>query len=239
MTSQFDWGTVLQTVRKLIIKNTKSIRQKIYGHLREQLLNGEILPHQHLVETKIAKDIGTSRTPIREALHSLELEGLVESIPRVGYVVKPINEDEVEEICEIRAAIEGVGARWAMEKDPQKLVEDLKKNILNSEEKTIQGDPKAFVELDAQFHDIIARLSGSRRLQELGQTLRRHMLRYRIQSIYLTENVLRAIQGHKGILEAIEKGNLEEVNRAIKYHLEQSKKDILRFAFKEATKTEE
>jgi len=226
-------------VRKLIIKNTKSIRQKIYGHLREQLLNGEILPHQHLVETKIAKDIGTSRTPIREALHSLELEGLVESIPRVGYVVKPINEDEVEEICEIRAAIEGVGARWAMEKDPQKLVEDLKKNILNSEEKTIQGDPKAFVELDAQFHDIIARLSGSRRLQELGQTLRRHMLRYRIQSIYLTENVLRAIQGHKGILEAIEKGNLEEVNRAIKYHLEQSKKDILRFAFKEATKTEE
>jgi DNA-binding GntR family transcriptional regulator len=215
------------------------MRQKIYGHLREQLLNGEILPHQHLVETKIAKEIGTSRTPIREALHSLELEGLIESIPRVGYVVKPINEDEVEEICEIRAAIEGVGARWAMEKAPQKLVEDLKKNIAISEEKVVRGDPKAFVELDAQFHEIIARLSGSKRLQELGQTLRRHMLRYRTQSIYLTENVLRAIQGHKGILEAIEKGNLEEVSRAIKRHLEQSKKDILRYAFKEGTKTEE
>jgi DNA-binding GntR family transcriptional regulator len=215
------------------------MRQKIYGHLREQLLNGEILPHQHLVETKIAKEIGTSRTPIREALHSLEFEGLIESIPRVGYVVKPINEDEVEEICEIRAAIEGVGARWAMEKAPQKLVEDLKKNIAISEEKVVRGDPKAFVELDAQFHEIIARLSGSKRLQELGQTLRRHMLRYRTQSIYLTENVLRAIQGHKGILEAIEKGNLEEVSRAIKRHLEQSKKDILRYAFKEGTKTEE
>jgi DNA-binding GntR family transcriptional regulator len=226
-------------VRRLIIKNTKSIRQKIYGYLREQLLNGEILPHQHLVETKIAQDIGTSRTPIREALHSLELEGLIESIPRVGYVVKPINEDEVEEICEIRAAIEGVGARWAMEKAPQKLIEDLRKNILISEEKVAQGDPKAFVELDAQFHEIIARLSGSKRLQELGQTLRRHMLRYRIQSIYLTENVLRAIEGHKGILEAIERGNLEEVNGAIKDHLEQSKKDILRYAFKEATKTGE
>jgi DNA-binding GntR family transcriptional regulator len=226
-------------VRRLIIKNTKSIRQKIYGHLREQLLNGEILPHQHLVETKIAQDIGTSRTPIREALHSLELEGLIESIPRVGYVVKPINEDEVEEICEIRAAIEGVGARWAMEKAPQKLIEDLRKNILISEEKVVQGDPKAFVELDAQFHEIIAKLSGSKRLQELGQTLRRHMLRYRIQSIYLIENVLRAIEGHKGILEAIERGNLEEVSGAIKNHLEQSKKDILRYAFQEATKTEE
>ena len=202
-------------------------------------MNGEIPPHQHLVEAKIAKEIGTSRTPIREALHSLELEGLIESIPRVGYVVKPINEDEVEEICEIRVAIEGVGARWAMEKAPQKLIEDLKKNISISEEKAAQGDPKAFVELDAQFHEIIARLSGSKRLQELGQTLRRHMLRYRIQSIYLTENVSRAVQGHKGILEAMEKGNLEEVNRAIKYHLEQSKKDILRYALKEATKTEE
>jgi DNA-binding GntR family transcriptional regulator len=61
------------------------------------------------------------------------------------------------------------------------------------------------------------------------------MLRYRTQSIYLTENVLRAIQGHKGILEAIEKGNLEEVSRAIKRHLEQSKRDILRYAFKEST----
>jgi DNA-binding GntR family transcriptional regulator len=239
LTSWLLWGTVLQTVRRLIIKNTKSIRQKIYGHLREQLLNGEILPHQHLVETKIAQDIGTSRTPIREALHSLELEGLIESIPRVGYVVKPINEDEVEEICEIRAAIEGVGARWAMEKAPQKLIEDLRKNILISEEKVVQGDPKAFVELDAQFHEIIAKLSGSKRLQELGQTLRRHMLRYRIQSIYLIENVLRAIEGHKGILEAIERGNLEEVSGAIKNHLEQSKKDILRYAFQEATRTEE
>jgi DNA-binding GntR family transcriptional regulator len=226
-------------MRRLIIKNSKSIRQRIYDHLREQLLNGEIPPRQHLVEAKIAKKIGTSRTPIREALHSLELEGLIESIPRVGYVVKPINEDEVEEICEIRAAIEGVGARWAMEKAPHKLIEDLRKNILVSEEKLAQGDPKAFVELDAQFHETIARLSGSRRLQELGQTLRRHMLRYRIQSIYLTENVSRAIQGHKGILEAIEKGHLEEVNRAIRYHLEQSKKDILRYAFKEAARTEE
>ena len=239
MTNPSSWGTVLHGMRRLVIKNPKSIRQKIYDHLREQLLNGEIPPHQHLVEAKIAKEIGTSRTPIREALHSLEFEGLIESIPRVGYVVKAINEEEVEEVCEIRVAIEGVGACWAMKKAPQRLIEDLKKNISMSEEKAAQGDPKAFVELDAQFHEIIARLSGSKRLQELGQTLRRHMLRYRIESIYLTENVSRAIQGHKGILEAIEKGNLEEVNKAIKVHLEQSKKDILRYAFKEETKTEE
>src|SRR4030042_5814254 len=222
-------------MRRLIIKNTKSIRQKIYDHLREQLLSGEIPPHHHLIENKMANEIGTSRTPVREALHSLELEGLIESIPRVGYVVKSINEAEVEETCEIRGAIEGGAARWAMEKAPQKLIEELRKNISVSEEKAVHGDPRTFIDLDAQFHEIIAGLSGSKRLQELAQTLRRHMLRYRIQSIYLMDNVLRAIQGHQGILEAIEKGDLEEVSRAIKCHLEQSKKDILRYALKEVT----
>jgi len=221
-------------MRRLVIKNTKSIRQKIYDHLREQLLNGEIPPHQHLIEAKIAKEIGTSRTPVREALHSLELEGLIESIPRVGYVVKPIKEAEVEEICEIRTAIEGVAARWALKNAFQKLIDELRENILVSEDKVIHGDPRAFIDLDAQFHEIIARHSGSKRLQELSQTLRRHMLRYRVQSIYLIDNVLSAIQGHKNILEAIEKGDLEEVSKAIKCHLEQSKKDILRYAFKEA-----
>jgi len=221
-------------MRRLVIKNSKSIRQKIYDHLREQLLSGEILPSEHLIEAKIAKGIGTSRTPVREALHNLELEGLIESIPRVGYVVKSVNEAEVEEICEIRTAIEGVAARWAMEKSLQKLIEALRENISISEEKAVRGDPKIFIDLDAQFHEIIARQSGSKRLQELGQTLRRHMLRYRAQSIYLMDNVLRAIDGHKGILEAIEKGDVEEVNRAIRFHLEQSKKDILRYAFREA-----
>jgi DNA-binding GntR family transcriptional regulator len=223
-------------MRRLVIKDTKTIRKRVYEHLREQLLNGEIAPHEHLIETKIAQELGTSRTPVREALHSLELEGLIGSIPRVGYVVKPISEQEVEEICEIRMAIEGVAARWAMEKADKKLIEELKKNISISDSKVTKGDPKAFIDLDARFHEIIARHSGSQRLLELAQTLRRHMLRYRIQSIYSVENVLRAIEGHKGILRAIEKRDLEEVNQAIRYHMEVSKSDILRYAFKETSK---
>jgi len=221
---------------RLVIKSEKTIRRKIYEHLREQLLSGKIQPHQHLIEAKIARDIGTSRTPVREALHSLELEGLIESIPRVGYVVKPISEQEVEEICEIRAAIEGLAARWAMVKAHGKLVIELEKNISIAEDKVSKGDVRAFVDMDAKFHEIISKFTGSQRLLELAQTLRRHMLRYRVQSIYSIDNVLRAIDGHKGILRAIEKRNLEEINKAIQHHMEQSKKDILRYAFKETPK---
>ena len=220
-------------VKRLVIKTSRTIRRKIYDFLREQLLSGEIQPYQHLIEAKIARDIGTSRTPVREALHSLELEGLIESIPRVGYVVRSISEQEVEEICEIRAAIEQLAARWAMEKAREKLVRELVENIFISEEKLANGDARAFVELDAQFHEIISNLSGSRRLLEMAQTLRRHMLRYRIQSIYLPDNVLRAIAGHKEILKAIESADTEGVKQAIRNHLQQSKRDVLKYAFKE------
>jgi len=220
-------------MRRLVIKNPKTIRKKVYDYLREKLLRGEIPSREHLIEAKIAREIGTSRTPVREALHNLELEGLIESIPRVGYVVKAISEQEVEEICEIRATIEMLATRWAMEKAHEKLIKELEENIHLSEQIISSSDPKAFIELDAQFHEIIARHSRSQRLLELAQTLRRHMLRYRIESIYVMDNVSRAIEGHKGILEAIKKGDVGTVNQAIQYHLQQSKKDILRYAFKE------
>jgi len=164
-------------VRRLVIKTSRTIRRRIYDFLREQILSGEIQPHQHLIEAKIARDIGASRTPVREALHSLELEGLIESIPRVGYVVKPISEHEVEEICEIRAVIEGLAARWAIEKAHKKMVIELEKNISISEGKVSKGEVSSFVVMDAQFHETISKFSGSQRLMELAQTLRRHMLR--------------------------------------------------------------
>jgi DNA-binding GntR family transcriptional regulator len=226
-------------MRRLIIKKTKSIRHRVYDHLRKQILSGEVPPRQHLVETKIAKKIGTSRTPVREALHSLELEGLIESVPRVGYVVRAVSEEEVGEICAIRIAIEGLAVAWAMQKAQEKLVEELRANVSLTEERVSQsGEFRAFIDLDAQFHEIIARHSGSRRLLELAQTLRHHMLRYRMLSVYKAENVLRAISGHKDILSAIEMSDVEEVTKAMRRHLEESKKDILRYAFKEPPKTE-
>jgi len=126
-------------MKKLVIKDSDTIRRKVYNHLREQILSGQIAPQQRLIETKIAQEIGTSRTPVREALHNLEVEGLIESIPRVGYRVKCLNPTEVEEICAIRATIEGMAADWAMNKAPGKLVSELKENIAQSEKAIARG----------------------------------------------------------------------------------------------------
>jgi DNA-binding GntR family transcriptional regulator len=222
--------------KKLVIKNNPTIRKKVYEHVREQILSGQIAPKERLIEAKIAQDIGTSRTPVREALHSLEMEGLIESIPRIGYTVKAISHQEAAELWEIRCLIEGLAARWAVEKAPEKLVKELRKNILRAEEQVSHGDLDVFVELDGQFHETIARLSGGQRLLELAQTLRRYTLRYRLESIYLPDVALRAIEGHKDVLRAIEDGNPEEILRAVNAHLDQSKKDTLRYAFEKEEK---
>jgi DNA-binding GntR family transcriptional regulator len=105
---------------RFTIKDNETIRKKVYHHIREKILNGEITPGERLIETRLAQDIGTSRTPVREALHSLELEKLIKSIPRVGYVVEGMNAQELEQICEIRSVIEAVAARWAIEKSQKK-----------------------------------------------------------------------------------------------------------------------
>jgi DNA-binding GntR family transcriptional regulator len=216
---------------RLIIKNSDTIRKKVYHHIRERILSGEIAPGERLVETRLAQDIGTSRTPVREALHSLELEKLIKSIPRVGYVVEGMNEQEVAQICEIRAVIESLAARWAIEKAQKKLARDLAKNLAKQEDALNKKNLQGYVELDAQFHDIIAKLSGSDRLLELVQTLRRHMWRYRSHVVYAFDTAIRSMEGHRSIVKAIEQGDTGQAIDVLQHHLIQAKEDILEYIF--------
>jgi DNA-binding GntR family transcriptional regulator len=215
-----------------------SIRERVYHYIREQILCGEIAPLEKLVETRIAREIGTSRTPVREALHSLEMEKLIRSVPRVGYVVADLNRDEVEQICEIRGVIEALAARWAIRKSRPRLLKELRRIVARQEKAIAGGNLTSYIDFDAQFHEIIAKLSGSERLLELAQTLRRHMLRYRIQCINVEETALRSLEGHKRILAALEAGDGEAVATMIQGHLDIAKKDILNLVFAEETKDE-
>jgi DNA-binding GntR family transcriptional regulator len=79
---------------KIVIQKKIPIRRKVYAYLLDQVLNGRIPPNQVLTETGIAAEIGVSRTPVREALHTLENEKLLKLMPSTGYVVKPISEEE-------------------------------------------------------------------------------------------------------------------------------------------------
>jgi DNA-binding GntR family transcriptional regulator len=220
-------------MKKLVIRPNKTIREKVYNYLREGILSGKIKSGDRLVESDLAERIGTSRTPVREALHTLEREALIESLHRVGYVVRPISELEVSELCQIRLALEALALRWALRKDPARLARAMRKNLSRCEQQVAAGDLKAFIELDAQFHDLISEVADSNRLKEMTNSIRRYMLRYRIQSIYTEDNVRRAIAGHQALLKAIEDDDKKAAQRALAAHIKQSKKDILYFGFKD------
>jgi len=221
---------------KLAIGRSVSIREKVYAAIRDDILDGRIAPGERVVETRLAEQIKTSRTPVREALHLLEREGLLEAIPRVGYRVKQITWDEIEEISEIRVANECLAARWAMKRITPRELGALEQNLAISESEVKAGNPQAFVELDAEFHEILARASRSERLLELCQMLRRHMLRYRIESIFRKENVIRGIEWHHRIFNCLKRKDEAGITEAVRLHLKQAKEDIQRFAFKRKRK---
>lgn len=220
----------------LTIRRSSSIREKVHTAIRNDILDGRLPEGARLVEARLAQEIKTSRTPVREALHLLEQEGLLETIPRVGYRVRRLQWQELEEICEIRVANETLAARWAMDRITEKQLRALEENLDTSEADAIKGNPETFLNYDAEFHEIIAKASGSKRLLELCQLLRRHMLRYRIESLYLPETDFRdmalgAIAGHRRILECIRTKDRQEVEKAIRSHLEETKTAIDRYAF--------
>jgi len=222
---------VVDLADDLIIEAPVPIRQKVCDFLRNEILCNHIPAGVRLVEGRLAKQINVSRTPVREALHILEMEGLIESIPRVGYRVKEQRWEDVEELCEIRAVNEILAARWAMKRILPRELAELKHSIDTAEAEIQAGHPECFAERDAEFHEMLVNASGSRRLLELCQMLRRHMLRYRVESLYVSESGLRAVSGHRRVLECLERKDEMGIEAAIRDHLEQSKRDIRRFAF--------
>jgi GntR family transcriptional regulator, rspAB operon transcriptional repressor len=226
-------------MNELDLRNHSAIWTKVHEYVREKIFIGQIVPGQRLVEATIAKEIGVSRTPVREAFHNLQKDGLIESIPRVGYRVLPISREEVIQICKIREALEIIAANWAMQKSYETLVEELSGIIAKSEEKIKENDVQSYAGLDTQFHETIARLSGSSHIMEITQVLRRHMLRHRVASFFHTDVFVRALDGHKLIYKAIERRDPDEVERAIRYHLDLSLRDILAVAPKEEPQVSE
>jgi DNA-binding transcriptional regulator YhcF (GntR family) len=209
-------------MKRLVIRNSKTIRKKAYEFLRERVLDGEIPPDVRLVETKIAAQIGTSRTPVREALHNLELEGLLKAIPRVGYVVVATSEEDLEEICEIRAVIESLAARRAVKKAQLKLVAELGKNIADQEERVNKGE----------FGALWAVCWVSRDNREIGEasdcwncpTLRRHVLipRPHLQKRNGPRSDQRPQEDPEGL-----GGDLNEITDAIHVHMEESREECV------------
>jgi DNA-binding GntR family transcriptional regulator len=212
---------------KIRLEQPPTIREEVYKYLRRKILAGDFNNDERLIEAKLAEEIGTSRTPVREALHKLEMENLVQSIPRVGYVVNEINDEEIEEILEIRFAIETLAAKWAAEKISEAELNRLDEIIELTNQSIAAQDTDAIIELDAEFHDIICKACRSRRLEEMSQTLRDHMLRFRLKGLWNPEISARSNEGHRRISQAIRKKNMLKIEEAFRFYLSRTREDVM------------
>jgi len=220
-----------------VINQPLPMRVQVYEYLRERILNHSILPSARLVEAQIAKEMGISRTPIREALHLLEKDGFIESIPRVGYQVKELAWDELEEIFEIRRVLETLACRWVIKRIDAQSLKALEDNMAETEAALKKGPPNIFLKYDEEFHEILVRAAASKHLLELHRQVRQFLLRYRAAGIRNMSSVRQAIDGHAAILACLKNKDEKGFEAAIVDHLIFSKEDIREFALNKNSET--
>ncbi|KYO66144.1 MULTISPECIES: GntR family transcriptional regulator [Thermovenabulum] len=203
-----------------------SLRNKIYQHLKNAILNGVYKPGESLIELKVARELGVSRTPVREAIRQLELEGLVSSIPNKGVIVEGVTEKDVEDIYTIRKMIEGLAARWAAEKITPEQLKELKDILDLMEFYTQKGEIEKASELDTQFHDLIFKACQSRPLESVLSHFNHFIQRARLVSIKSIGRAPYTLEEHKKIYEALAKRNPEEAEQAMINHVEKARQNL-------------
>jgi GntR family transcriptional regulator, rspAB operon transcriptional repressor len=217
----------LAILEKITLKRSPTMREEVFKHLRHKIITGEAAPGTKLNEVALAEEIGSSRTPVREALHNLEMEKLIKSVPRIGYIVREIEPEEVEEMIEIRIALETLATKWASEKISHSDLNRLENNIIQTEDSIRRKDSKRVVGLDTEFHDIICKASKSRWIEEISQTLRDHMLRFRMMGLGMAEIAQRSNEGHRRIVDAMKSRNVKKIQSAVWFHLNCTRKDLI------------
>ena len=182
-----------------------SLRSHVFRSIRDGILNGTYKEQEELREVALGKELGVSRTPVREALRQLELEGLVTIIPNKGAYVTGITDKDIQDIYEMRFMLEGLCARWATEHITEEQLEELEEIIFLSEFHARRDGSGAqqVTDLDGKFHMVLYEASQSRILSHVLTDFHRYSLMARRSSMVSEERARKSIREHKQILRAI------------------------------------
>lgn len=200
----------------------QSLRGKVFQRLREDILSGVYQENDELREVSIGEELGVSRTPVREALRQLELEGLVTIVPNKGAYVKGITKKDVHDIYKIRSLLEGLCAKWATEHITDQQIEELEEIVLLSEfhlKKQGQGKAKQVSDLDGKFHKVLYEASNSRILEHVLSDFHKYVKMARTMSVGEKERAEKSIDEHRAILEAIRKKDANLAERLANQHI--------------------
>ena len=187
------------------IADRYSLRGRVYNSIREKILAGYYNENEELKENAIAAELGVSRTPVREALRQMELEGLVNIIPNKGAYVTGITKKDIHDIYTIRSYLEGLCAKWACENITNAQIEELEEILYLSDFHARRSHYSQLVELDNKFHDLLYKASGSKILNHVLSDFHQYVERVRKITLSRPYRAEQSRKEHAAIVEAIKK----------------------------------
>jgi len=191
------------------IADRYSLRGKVFHTIRENILSGRYEQHEELKENTIAKELGVSRTPVREALRQLELEGLIRIVPNKGAYVTGITEKDMWDIYVARSLLEGRCTKWAAQNITAEQLKKLEENLELSEFFAAKQNYLQVCELDSQFHEILYQASNSRTFNHLLSDFHHYVERVRRISLATDGRAVKSNEEHRRILDAIYSKNCQ------------------------------
>lgn len=203
------------------------LRDVVFNTLRQAILTGELKPGERLMEIHLADRLGVSRTPIREAIRKLELEGLVVMIPRKGAQVAKITEKNLKDVLEVRRALDTLAVRLACKRMDDTYKKQLREACDEFAKVVKCSNTKDITEADVRFHDIINQSTGNDRLIQLVNNLAEQMYRYRLEYIKDAAYHNRLIDEHEEIYNAILERDGERAAKAVVVHIDNQEASIL------------
>ncbi|MBM6948763.1 GntR family transcriptional regulator [Mordavella massiliensis] len=196
------------------------LRDVVFNTLRQAILRGELKPGERLMEIQLANKLGVSRTPIREAIRKLELEGLVLMIPRKGAEVAEITEKSLRDVLEVRRALEELAVELACEKITPEQIQELKDAAASFRDSLQEGDITRIAEADVKFHDVIYLATDNQKLIQLLNNLREQMYRYRVEYLKRSDFHQQLMDEHEEIIETIERGQKDQAVQVVCQHVD-------------------
>lgn len=196
------------------------LRDVVFNTLRQAILKGELAPGERLMEIQLAEKLGVSRTPIREAIRKLELEGLVLMIPRKGAEVAKISEKSLKNVLEVRRSLEELAIELACERMSEAEMAELETAQKGFRSAIAKGNVMAIAEADEHFHDVIYLGTDNDKLVQMLNNLREQMYRYRLEYIKDKDKRQVLLLEHEHILESLRSRNMPEAVRAAREHID-------------------
>lgn len=211
----------------MAIDNYLPLRDVVFITLREAILKGELEPGERLMEIALAQKLGVSRTPIREAIRKLELEGLVVMAPRKGAEVAEITLKDVKDVLEVRKNLEDLAVELACKKATEEDIEEMKRAHEEFIKTLSQKDLTVIAEADVKFHDVIYKTTDNKRLIQILNNLREQMYRYRLEYIKDEKKRMIVTDEHLQIIEAIKNKDVDSAKEYIQVHINNQEKTIV------------